>query len=163
MKAVLATFALLLSLGATARDGDLQLVGEARLKFLFWSVYNSRLYSDDGRYLEGQRPLRLEIEYRLDIDADDLVAQTASEWQYQGLAHQQQQRWLQMLTDLWPDVSKGDVLTLTIDGQQRSTFYRNGERLGTIADPGFGQQFLDIWLSPNTSRPELRLALTGQQ
>lgn len=52
-------------------------------------------------------------------------------------------------------------ITAAADGS--STFYRNGEQLGVIADPGFGRQFLDIWLSPNTSRPELRLALTGQQ
>jgi hypothetical protein len=50
-----------------------------------------------------------------------------------------------------------------VDEQDRSSFSLNGRALGTIEDPGFGQDFLAIWLSPETSRPELRLALIGQQ
>ena len=31
------------------------------------------------------------------------------------------------------------------------------------SDPEFGQYFLDIWLSPETTRPELRERLLGQR
>ena len=37
-----------------------------------------------------------------------------------------------------------------------------GQTLGGIEDPDFGRHFLNIWLSPDTSRPELRLALIGR-
>jgi len=70
---------------------------------------------------------------------------------------------LAALAALWPDVSKNDVLTLHIDAADRSTFYRNGELLGVIDDPEFGDHFTGIWLAPTTTRPALRLALTGQQ
>ena len=163
MKRFLAAFAISVAAAAPVPAADLQLVGQARLKFLFWSVYDSRLLSEDGQYRAGQRPLRLEIEYLLDIEADQLVERTASEWQAQGLRHEHQQQWLQTLATIWPDIRERDVIALELDDQGRSTFYRNGQKLGVLEDTDFGQHFLDIWLSPNTTRPELRLALTGQR
>jgi len=157
---------LLLSLvcaAAWAQPSQLEKVGEAELRVLFWSVYNSRLYSADGQYRQGQRPLQLQIEYLLDIKSEALVERTGNEWDSQGVTHERQEQWLATLAELWPDVSKNDVLTLEIDTDDRSTFYRNGELLGVIDDPEFGDHFTGIWLAPTTSRPKLRLALTGQQ
>lgn len=161
---------LLLPLSTWAQAGDstatapttLQKVGEARLSVLFWDIYLSSLYSDDGTYSRGQRPLRLDVQYLRDIAADALLERTAAEWESQGLEHENQQQWLAELGQLWPDVSQNDILTLELDEREISTFFLNGVRLGTIEDSGFGQHFLDIWLSPGTSRPELRLALIGQ-
>lgn len=146
-----------------AEPVELKKVGEAELRILFWSIYNSTLFSADGQYSEGQRPLQLKIQYLLDIKSEALVERTGEEWNSQGMSHERQQQWLEALSDLWPDVSKNDVLTLDIDEQDRSTFYRNGELLGVIDDPEFGDHFTGIWLSPSTTRPKLRLALTGQQ
>jgi hypothetical protein len=143
------------------RADNLQLVGEARLDFLFWDVYDSRLYCPGGEYEPGVRPQRLEIEYLLDIRAEDLVKRTAKEWDAIGMTHPNRAAWLADLEKLWPDVDKNDVLTLEIDRDEQATFYRNDERLGTIADPDFGRHFADIWLSPQTSRPKIRIALIG--
>jgi len=153
---------LLLAVMVPARADSLQMVGKARLEVLFWPVYESRLYSADGSYREGQRPLRLEIQYLRNFDAEDLVERTGQEWQGQGLTHPAQQQWLARLAQLWPDVRENDVLALALDQDGGSAFYLNGELLGTIADPDFGGQFVDIWLSTKTSRPEMRLALIGQ-
>jgi hypothetical protein len=147
---------------AAAERRALQLVGEARLKVLFWSVYDSRLYTPDGSYEAGERPLRLEIEYLLDIRAEDLVRRTAREWEALEFVHPQQDAWLARLRELWPDVQKNDVLTLELGVDDRAVFYNNGRRLGVIDDPEFGEQFIAIWLSPRTTRPDLRLALLGR-
>ena len=155
-------FALLLSVSTlTSADTDLKKVGEAQLKVLFWKVYNSRLFSADGSYTDGQRPVKLEIEYLRDFDADQLVERTAAEWQSQGLAHPRQDQWLQSLAALWPDVSKNDVIALQLDQDDRSSFFINGTFLGYVEDPAFGQSFINIWLAPNTTRPELRELLIG--
>lgn len=159
---VLVLLALLVPAMARADAGDLQMVGQARLEVLWWPVYDSRLYSPGGIYVEGTRPLRLEIQYLRDIQAQDLIENTRKEWQRLGLVGAQQQ-WLQDLVRLWPNVKKNDVLALALDKLGRSTFFLNGQALGTIEDPGFGRDFLAIWLSPETSRPELRLALIGEQ
>ena len=153
----------LLLFGAPAQGSNdgLRMVGEARLTYLFWSVYDSRLYSADGTYVAGQLPLRLEIQYLRDVYAADLVRHTQSEWQNLGVAHAGQQDWLDALSRLLPDVSKNDVLAVVVDEEGRSAFLVNGESLGQIDDPGFGEHFLNIWLSPRTSRPELRQALLG--
>ncbi len=159
----LVTIALTLLLcGQTqASTAALRMVGEARLTFLFWPIYDSRLYSADGTYQEGQLPLRLEIQYLRDITAQDLITHTHSEWQKQGLSHAGQQQWLQLLSQLLPNVRQNDVLAMIVDEQGGSAFWVNGQALGQIDDPDFGKQFLSIWLSPNTSRPDLRQALLG--
>ena len=50
---------------------------------------------------------------------------------------------------------------MKLDARSHATFFHNGKRLGTIEDGDFGQRFVDIWLSPDTSRPDIRLALIG--
>ena len=152
---------LALLLAGNAQAEQLQLVGKARLEVLFWSIYDSRLYTADGRYSDGQRPLRLELEYLRDIEAADLVEQTRNEWQHLQLPVQEKELWLEELARLWPDVREDDVLALEMRESGRSTFLLNGKPLGSIDDPQFGPSFLAIWLSPDTSRTELRRSLIG--
>ena len=142
---------------------DLQKVGEAKLSVLFWDVYYSRLYTDSGSYQRGQRPLKLEIEYLLDIKSAALVDRTRKEWDDQGLSHENQEQWLTQLLELWPDVAQNDVLVMELDPSNRSRFVHNGQPLGIIEDPDFGQHFVDIWLAPTTTRPKLRLTLIGEE
>ncbi|MCP5129734.1 MAG: chalcone isomerase family protein [Pseudomonadales bacterium] len=153
---------LLVSQSVSATPSGMQMVGQARLQFMFWPVYDSRLYTSNGEFQEGQLPLRLEIEYLRDVASAELVEHTRKEWQrLQPLAVPEQQ-WLRTLSRLWPDVGKNDVLVLVLDEWGRSTFLLNGQPLGSVDEPAFGQRFLDIWLSPATSRPDLRLALLGR-
>ncbi len=147
--------------GALAGETRLQLVGEARLEVLFWSIYDSRLYSADGSYTEGQRPLRLELQYLRDVEGSDLVEHTHNEWQHLQLRSESKAAWLEQLARMWPDVRENDVLAMEIGESGLSTFTLNGEALGSISDPEFGPSFLAIWLSPDTSQPGLRRTLIG--
>lgn len=149
------------TLALAAAPSGLQMVGEARLSVLFWQVYDSRLFTETGRYREGQRPLRLEIQYLMDIRSEALVEQTAEEWDHLDVEHPNRADWLQRLSSLWPDVKKGDTITLALDADNRARFYLNDELLGDMNDPAFGEHFVAIWLSPDTSRPKLREALLG--
>jgi hypothetical protein len=160
-KIFLVILTLLLCGNVQAIDDSLRMVGQARLTFMIWPVYDSRLYSTDGSYQEGQLPLRLEIQYLREVQAADLLQHTRSEWQRLGLAHEREQQWLQTLSQLLPDVRENDVLALVVDAQGSSAFLINGQPIGQIDDPHFGERFLDIWLAPSTSRPELRRALLG--
>jgi len=91
-KLLLACLVLLCSVAvagpAELKPAELKKVGEAELRVLFWSIYTSRLYSVDGQYREGQRPLQLQIEYLIDIESGALVERTGSEWDSQGLNHE---------------------------------------------------------------------------
>lgn len=144
-------------------DSDLLKCGEAKLSVLFWDVYESALYTPVGACQPEARPLKLEITYLRDIPAADLIKQTRKEWEAQDLEHPKHPEWLATLGTLWPDVKEGDRLELHVDENNISTFYFNGEKLGEIWEPLFGEHFAGIWLSPNTTRPELREALLGDR
>ncbi|MEO1082308.1 MAG: chalcone isomerase family protein [Pseudomonadota bacterium] len=146
---------------AAADELELKKVGEARLRVFLWSIYNSRLYTPSGSYREGDRPLRLEIEYLINVRRAALVERTGDEWDAMGRRHPHKEVWLTRLNELWPDIQEKDVLSIELDGENRSTFFYNGERLGRIEDPDFGPQFVDIWLSEDSTRPALREALLG--
>jgi len=138
-----------------------QQVGQARLRVMLWDVYDSTLYTLDGGFRDGQRPLRLSLRYLRDIRADSLLASTADEWDRQGMQHPRRAVWLEQLAALWPDISSGDELALVLGADGGSEFLHNGVALGGIDDPEFGARFIAIWLAPDTSRPELRRALLG--
>ncbi len=136
-------------------------VGEARLKVLLWSVYDSRLYTPTGIYNDGDRPLRLEIQYLMDIKSEALVERTLTEWDAMGRSHPRRFEWLETLEMLWPDIQETDTLALELDAEGLATFRLNGEFLGRLEDPDFGREFIDIWLSQDCTRPELRSSLLG--
>lgn len=140
---------------------QLQKVGEAKLEFLFWDIYRSKLYSPSGNYQQNSYPVALDIEYLRDIKAVDLVERTADEWQKLGFEPAQVQQWLVLLSDMWPNIKKHDSLLLLIDEHQKSNFYYNEQLIGSLEDPLFGPSFLSIWLDENCSYPELRKQLIG--
>ena len=136
---------------------NLQLTGEARLKVLFWNVYDARLYTADGAYAENSYPLALQLNYLRDIDKNDLVDETRNQWRQQGLDdHPRIETWLDELARLWKDVRKHDAITLVVDDGGRSSFYFNEQLLGQIADPEFAAYFAAIWLSDKTTSPRVR-------
>jgi|SaaInl5LU_22_DNA_1037371.scaffolds.fasta_scaffold01685_5 hypothetical protein len=136
-------------------------VGRARLSVLFFDVYDSTLKTPSGVFSGYQEPIALEIHYLRDITAKALVKQTAKEWDALGLPAETYKSFLRPLEDLWPDVQKKDALTFIVLPDGSNTFYYNGQTLGGLDHPKFGQYFLNIWLSPNASRPELRAQLLG--
>lgn len=136
-------------------------VGQGRLSVLFFDVYDSVLKTPSGQYDGYREPVALEIHYLRDIKASALVNQTEKEWKSLGLPREAYEPFLEPLKTLWPDIQKGDSLTFIVLPDGSNTFYYNGRKLGGLNHPQFGQHFLDIWLSPNTSRPELRAQLLG--
>lgn len=149
------------ALSTEATSVPLEFRGQAKLSVLLWDVYESRLYTPGGEWAPGIRPLKLEIRYLRDVAAEDLVAQTRKEWVAQGIATDQHDQWLKQLSKLWQDVAKDDVIALELDANGATRFRHNGELLGTIEEPQFGEDFSGIWLSAKTTRPELRQALIG--
>ena len=134
------------------------IVGQADLKFLFWSVYDAKLFSETNTFLfPGTVPYALSLTYKRDFRGRDLVQETSRQWEKMGI--QVNQSWLEQLGGLLPDVQKGDEVTLYVDCDAASTFYLNGEKLGLINDPLFSREFSAIWLSEKTTRPEFRQAL----
>ena len=140
---------------------DLKKVGEAKLKVLFWDVYNSSLYSKTGEYQAEQFPQALKINYLRDIDAEDLIERTQDEWEKLGIKQVTFSQWIPLLTNIFPDIKKGDTLLLSVSENQQSEFFFNGKTIGKITDQTFGKNFLRIWLDENCSYPKVRNKLIG--
>lgn len=157
---------LLIAISANASAEQLsqlnfKLVGEARMKYLFWNLYDAKLYNQSGRYDSQLPPLLLSLSYLRDIKAEDIVQATNEQWQHLGkqtLIGEYDAK----LMALWPDIKEGDNLSVLVSRQQVSTFFYNGKKLGEIRDPVFTEAFIAIWLSPNTSHPKVRRQLIGQ-
>lgn len=137
-----------------------RVVATARVSWLWWELYQATLLTPDGRYQPGQRNLMLTLDYARSIPRRDLLDATAAEWQRLGLGTPQEQaRWLDALAQMWPDVRPGDRLSVWLDGQGVSHFFHHQQRLGNIQDPRFGDNFLAIWLSPDSRDTALRQQL----
>ncbi|MGL4446438.1 MAG: chalcone isomerase family protein [Shewanella sp.] len=151
--------------GATPRSDAAAFieVGRGEMDWLWFSLYKARLMTLNGRYQPGQYPLILDIEYYRDIAAKDLLSATQDQWQHLHFPEQDIRRWLGLLTAVWPDVKSGDHLSFNIIDGQTSQFFFNQQPLTQIEDPNFAEAFLAIWLSPHTSRPDLRAQLLGEK
>lgn len=140
--------------------GDFSKVGETRLSVLFWDVYDATLYSPSGEYEKSERQA-LRLDYLRDIDAADLIETTEEEWQKLKLDSSEHGEWLAKLKDIWPDIKEGDCLLLVESDNGYAEFYQGEELLGTVESQVFTDQFLAIWLSPESRFEDERNELVG--
>lgn len=137
-------------------------IGQGTMFWLFFDVYQAVLYSETGEYKKKGYPQALKIVYKRDINSDDLVTATENEWQKLALMTEDYQDWLPQLLLLWPDIKSGDQLIFLVGVNGVGHFYYNNQLLGCIESDNFSHAFLSIWLSNNTSEPELRRKLIGE-
>lgn len=137
-------------------------LGKATFSILFWDLYKSKLSTTTGKYPIDNKKEQLiyEIHYLANISSDDLIKRTVEQWQHLNVPKDQYQGYLADLERIWPDIEKGDKLSLLLFAD-KSLFYFNDTFIGEINSSEFGQLFLDIWLSENTSQPSLRRDLLG--
>jgi len=155
---IMATFFTPLSF--SEEQTDFKKVGEARMEYLFWDVYDATLYTRSGSYKQGAHPVKFTLTYLRDFAAKDIVKATKEQWQHLGKSDLSA-KYADKLLALWPDIKKGESLSLQTSPSGEATFYHNDKKLGEITDSQFANQFLAIWLSPNTSEPALRKQLLG--
>lgn len=143
---------------------NLETVGQGSYRYMLWQLYDARLASSDGNFVnyEQSTPLLLELTYKRNISRDQFIKATVDEWKKlkQSTAEQQQQ-WAEQLVMLWQDVKKGDRLAAVLLPDNTVEFYFNGSKMGVLADAAFGPAFFNIWLDSATSAPKLREQLTG--
>jgi hypothetical protein len=139
---------------------DAQEVGKARLTYLFWDVYDATLYAPKGKWSE-QAPHALTLSYLLELEGKKIAERSVEEMQKQGFKDKKKLAdWQVQMEKIFPDVKKGSQLTAIFTLGQETRFYKNNRQfIGSVADPEFGVQFSNIWLSEKTSEPEMRKEL----
>ncbi|MBR9874691.1 MAG: hypothetical protein GYB23_10525 [Vibrionaceae bacterium] len=155
----------------TAEWSQWKTVGEAKLTWFIFDIYESRLRAPDGRYQVGSdvspHPIALEIYYQRDVTKQQLLEVTDEQWQKLGVNKQRRQEWLSELSKMYPNINKGDELAYVTDGKAGHLIYRRAgdafmQTVGYVEDEGLNDAFLSIWLSPKTEFPKLRKQLIGQ-
>lgn len=144
------------ALSTAARVPEPPLVGSGTFRW-----YGLRLYEIEYRETpDACTPRMLRITYARRVPADRLVEATLEQWREIGLNDDPSLRgWLRQIRTIWPDIEPGDVLMLQVDQDGVSHFFGTEGYLGTIPDPAFGNAFIAIWLSPDTTEPTLRKQL----
>lgn len=137
-------------------------VGEGLLEFLFKDVYTASLHAPNGEWA-GEAPYALEINYKMRLKGEKIAERSITEMRNIGFNDDVQlDRWLQVMTDIFPDVQDGSTLTGIYTEDRQTIFFDGTQQIGLVDDPEFGQAFFNIWLSEDTSEPELRQALLGK-
>ena len=168
---VAALTALLLSFGAVSSHAteafieryfeSPKIVGESRLKVLFWNIYDAKLVSQEGVF-NDDGPLALSLTYLRDFDGESIASRSIDEMRNQGFKDEVKlAAWFEQMKSLFPNVRKGQNITGIMDANGFSHFYMNGQHIGSIEDKTFSVKFFGIWLDENTSEPKMRLQLLG--
>ncbi len=141
---------------------QLQLLGDATLRWFGFTIYDATLWSENELF-DGSSysdPVMLSITYRKSIPKNQLIDATEKQWsQFNWIKKNKMDNWLHELHKIWPDVSPGDVIACVVLPSGVTQFFSQNEYLGSISDPQFGPGFLSIWLSPESSLPKLRRQL----
>ena len=149
---------------AAAPIADARLAGQGTLRFLGLEIYRARLWVQSGFQIDqyGAHPLALELAYQRDFTAEAIAKRSIEEMRRVGsFTPQQATRWQQALQTALPDVKRGDRLLGLYQPGAGALFKMGGRVVGEVPDAEFARLFFGIWLSPQTSEPALRQALTA--
>jgi hypothetical protein len=141
------------------------LSGQAKMTVWGFEVYQATLWVAPGfaesRYEQSR--FALELSYLRDFKGADIARRSIAEMRRQApLTAAQEADWESQMRALFPDVKAGDQITGVHQPGTGAVFWSNGRVLGEVRDPAFAKQFFGIWLSPQTSEPQLRRALLAQ-
>ena len=138
---------------------------KVRLRVWGFEVYDAVLHTQPGFNAErfAEHRFGLELNYLRAFEGADIAERSIDEMR--GVAEvspEQAERWLKAMTELFPDVKRGDRITGVHVPGTGARFYLNDRLLGDVADETFSRTFFGIWLSPKTSQPRMRETLIGQ-
>ena len=133
--------------------------GTGKYAVLFITAYDTELWTDAHPW-SMNAPFALTLRYHMGFSSDYLVNRTLREMKgvNPALSDADIARYKKAMAFFAP-ASSGDEMTMLYEPGQPVKFFKNGAPTGEVSEPGFAQDFFGVWLSPNTSDPELRKSL----
>lgn len=141
-----------------------RLLGTTRLSMYGFQIYDARLWAEPGFKADDYLASRfaLEITYLRNLNGKMVAQRSIKEMQGVGnLSPMQSAQWLGQMESLFPTIAKGDRLVGIHQPGAGAVFTFNGKPMGEIKDAEFARLFFGIWLSPQTSAPQMRRELLG--
>jgi len=138
-----------------------QKVGEARMTYLLWDLYDVVLYAPKGVWNKNQ-PFALQLSYLRSFHGKKIADHSIEEIRNQGFTDEiKLATWHAQMRKIFPDVDEGVHLTGVRTQKGETVFYKNNLEIGRINNPEFSKVFFDIWLHEKTSAPNVRQRLLG--
>jgi len=134
--------------------------GTGSLRVLLMKAYDATLWTDAAQWSMNS-PFAISLKYHFNCSGSDIVDRAIEEIKNSSpnigaatLAH-----YRSLIASLLPGAKNGDEMTglYTPDGTVR--FFQNGQKTGEVKDQAFAQAFFGMWLSPQTSEPDIRAGL----
>jgi len=148
--------------GVATQSVPLREVGAGSLHWFGLHVYDARL-AVAGERFDPSQPFALTLRYARELAGARIAETSRDEMRRLGFGTSaEQQRWLEEMRRVFPDVRRGDELTGTAVPGRGVEFALNGRPIGSIDDPAFGRAFFAIWFDPRTRSRDLRASLLGE-
>ena len=133
--------------------------GSGKYAVLFITAYDTELWTDAPGW-SMNAPFALTLRYHIGFSSDYLLNRTLREMKGVDpkLSDADIERYRKAMAFFAP-ASSGDEMTMLYQPGEPVKFFKNGAPTGEVNEPGFAQDFFGVWLSPNTSEPDLRKSL----
>lgn len=140
-----------------------RLAGEGSYQWFGLKIYDATLWVGENG-LDPASPyahrFALDLAYARNLDGKKIAQSSREQMAKLGKGSaEQREAWTRRMEQLFPDVAEGTHITGVYLPGHGASFYRDGTRLGDIADREFARAFFAIWLDARTSAPDLRAAL----
>ncbi|MBV7387990.1 chalcone isomerase family protein [Pasteurellaceae bacterium TAE3-ERU1] len=155
-------FCALLGLGQSAFAQWIPL-GTVDYKWGPFHIYTITLFSEDGQYKTGQRPLMLTLKYAKQVEGKNFAITLKKELDSiaPDVPKETRAQWFTQLEKALPDFHPEDSLNY-IALEDTGYFVLNDTVLEPQFSPEFNQAFLNIWLSENSSFKRMQAKLLGK-
>ena len=138
-------------------------VGSGTYEVAFWEIYDVTLYAEREPF-NYEPPYALAIVYKRSFTGKNIADRSAELIREQGFSDEMRLAgWHNQMVNIFPDVEESTELVGVFTNERHARFYFDGEYIGSIRDPEFGEYFFNIWLGAKTRADKLRRELLGSQ
>ena len=139
------------------------LIGQGKFTYWGFDVYVASLWATENSVNAEQwqmQRIALELNYLRDLKGSDIAKSSIDEIHAQSpLPKSKANLWLKTLEGIFPNIEKGQTLVGIYIPNVGAQFLHENTQIGEIKDIELAKRFFDIWLSPQTSAPQLRKRL----
>lgn len=112
-----------------------------------FEIYNLSLFSENGEYAQGMRPLMLTLRYAKPVEGRDFAISLARSWSNLGIRLQDQDSVVDRLRKVMPNVKTNDMLSY-IALEDRGYFVLNDIVIPEEFNKEFNDAVVAVWLDP---------------
>jgi Chalcone isomerase-like len=139
------------------------LIGQGKFTYWGFDVYVASLWASESSVNPEQwqkQRIALELNYLRDFKGPDIAKSSIDEIHTQSqLSKSRANLWLKTLEGIFPNIEKGQTLVGVYIPNVGAQFLDENTQIGEIKDIELAKRFFDIWLSPQTTAPQLRKRL----